>query len=70
MQQGRNHHDHTNSETDCGKTSSPPTDREESNELEADLRRMGCLGLWEKSSRVRSEDVSFSTTYLQSGKTL
>jgi hypothetical protein len=25
------------------------TDREESNELEADLRRMGCFGLWEKS---------------------
>ena len=26
-----------------------PTDREESNELEADLRRMDYLGLWEKS---------------------
>jgi hypothetical protein len=25
------------------------TDREESNELEADLRRMGCHRLWEKS---------------------
>jgi hypothetical protein len=34
-----------------------PTDREENNELEADLRRMGCLGLWEKSWRVRSEDM-------------
>ena len=34
-----------------------PTDREESNELESDLRRMGCLGLWEKSWRVRSEDM-------------
>jgi hypothetical protein len=34
-----------------------PTDREESNELEADLRRMGCIGLWEKSWRVRSEDM-------------
>jgi hypothetical protein len=34
-----------------------PTDREESNELEADLRRMGCHGLWEKSWRVRSENM-------------
>ena len=34
-----------------------PTDREESNELETDLRRMGYLGLWEKSWRVRSEDM-------------
>lgn len=34
-----------------------PTDREESNELEADLKRMGCHGLWEKSWRVRSEDM-------------
>ena len=34
-----------------------PTDREESNELEADLRRMGCLRLWEKSWRVRSDDM-------------
>jgi hypothetical protein len=34
-----------------------PTDCEESNELEADLRRMSCLGLWEKSWRVRSEDM-------------
>ena len=34
-----------------------PTDREESNELEADFRRMDCLRLWEKSWRVRSEDM-------------
>ena len=34
-----------------------PTDREESNELEADLRRIGCLSLWEKSWRVRREDM-------------
>ena len=34
-----------------------PTDREESNELEADLRRMSCLGLWEKFWRVQSEDI-------------
>ena len=34
-----------------------PTDRKESNKLEADLRRMGCLGLWEKSWRVRSENM-------------
>ena len=34
-----------------------PTDREENNELEAYLRSMGCLGLWEKSWRVRSEDM-------------
>ena len=34
-----------------------PTDREENNKLEADLRRMGCHGLWEKSWRVRSEDM-------------
>ena len=34
-----------------------PTDREENNELEADLRRMGCHRLWEKSWRVRSEDM-------------
>ena len=34
-----------------------PTDREENNELEADLKRMGCHGLWEKSWRVRSEDM-------------
>jgi hypothetical protein len=34
-----------------------PTDHEENNELEADLRRMGCLGLWEKSWRVQSEDM-------------
>ena len=33
------------------------TDREENNELEVDLRRMGCLGLWKKSWRVRSEDM-------------
>jgi hypothetical protein len=34
-----------------------PTGREESNELEADLRRMGCLGLREKSWRVRCEEM-------------
>jgi hypothetical protein len=34
-----------------------PTGREESNELEADLRRMGCLGLWKKSWRVRCEEM-------------
>ena len=34
-----------------------PTDREESNKLEADLRCMGCLGLWKKSWRVRTEDM-------------
>ena len=34
-----------------------PIDTEESNELEVDLRRMGCLGLWEKSWRVRNEDM-------------
>jgi hypothetical protein len=34
-----------------------PTGREESNELEADLRRMGCLRLWEKSWRVRCEEM-------------
>ena len=34
-----------------------PTDREESNELEANLRRMGCFGLWEKSWRLQSEDM-------------
>jgi hypothetical protein len=34
-----------------------PTNCEESNKLEADLRRMGCLGLWEKYWRVRSEDM-------------
>ena len=34
-----------------------PTDPEESNESDADLRRRGCLGLWEKSWRVRSEDM-------------
>ena len=34
-----------------------PTDREENNELEADLRRMGCLGWWERSWRMRSEDM-------------
>jgi hypothetical protein len=34
-----------------------PTDREENNELEADLRRIGCLGLWKKYWRVRSEDM-------------
>jgi hypothetical protein len=34
-----------------------PTGQEEINELEADLRRMGCLGLWEKSWRVRCEEM-------------
>jgi hypothetical protein len=34
-----------------------PTHCEVSNELEADLRRMGCLGLWEKSWRMRSENM-------------
>ena len=34
-----------------------PTDREKSNELEVDLRRMGCLELWKKSWRVRNEDM-------------
>ena len=34
-----------------------PTDCEENNELEADLRRMDCLRLWEKSWRMRSEDM-------------
>ena len=34
-----------------------PIDREESNELEVDLMCMGCLGLWEKSWRVRNEDM-------------
>jgi hypothetical protein len=34
-----------------------PASREESNELEADLRRMGYLGLWEKSWRVRCEEM-------------
>ena len=34
-----------------------PTDCEESNELGADLRHMGCLGLWEKSWRLRREDM-------------
>ena len=34
-----------------------PTSREESNEMEADLRRMGCLGLLEKSWRVRCEEM-------------
>ena len=32
-------------------------DHKKSNELEADLRRIGCLGLWQKSWRVRSEDM-------------
>ena len=47
---GRNHHGHPNSEADREKASSPPQgarghpfDREESNELEAGLRRIGCL---------------------------
>jgi hypothetical protein len=34
-----------------------PTDREERNELEAELRRMSFHGLWEKSWRLRSEDM-------------
>ena len=34
-----------------------PIGREESNELEADLRRMGCLGLWKKSWTVRCEEM-------------
>ena len=34
-----------------------PTDHKENNELETDLRRMSCLGLWKKSWRVRSEDM-------------
>jgi hypothetical protein len=34
-----------------------PTGREESNELEADLGRMGCFGLLEKSWRVRCEEI-------------
>ena len=34
-----------------------PTNRGESNELEADLRRMGCLRLGEKFWRVQSEDM-------------
>ena len=34
-----------------------PTDRDKSNMLEVDLRLMSCLGLWEKSWRVRSEDM-------------
>jgi hypothetical protein len=34
-----------------------PTSREESNGLDADFRRMGCLGLWEKSWRVRCEEM-------------
>jgi hypothetical protein len=33
------------------------TGREDSKELEADLRRMGCLGLLEKSWRVRREKM-------------
>jgi hypothetical protein len=33
------------------------TGREESIELEADLRHMGCLGLLEKSLRVRCEEM-------------
>ena len=35
-----------------------PTDREKSNELEADLRRMGCHRLWKKYWRMRSEDMA------------
>jgi hypothetical protein len=34
-----------------------PTGRKESKELEADLRRMGCLMLLEKSWRVRCEEM-------------
>ena len=34
-----------------------PTEREEINELDADLRRMGCHGLYEKFWRVQSEDM-------------
>ena len=34
-----------------------PTGREEDKELGADLRRMGCLGLLEKSWRVRREEM-------------
>ena len=34
-----------------------PTDREEGNELEEDLRRMGFLGLWEKSWSVRCKEM-------------
>ena len=34
-----------------------PTSREESKELEVDLRRMGCVGLLKKSWRVRREEM-------------
>ena len=34
-----------------------PTDSKEINELEVDLRRMGCLELWERSWKVWSDDM-------------
>jgi len=61
---GRNNHGDPILEKDLGQTGSPPQahvfisiGQEESKELEADMRRMGCLGLLEKSWRVRREEM-------------
>ena len=64
MTADRNHHGNPNPEDDHGQTGSllqgargHPTSRKGSNELEANLRRMTCLRLWEKSWTVRCEEL-------------
>ena len=64
LRAGCNHHGHPNSDRIAEEQVAlrkvhvvTPMDREESNKLEADLRRMGYLRLWEKSWRVRSKDM-------------
>ena len=61
---GRNHYGDPNPEEDRGQTGSllqgargHPNSRKGSNELEANLRRMACLMLWEKSWTVCCEEM-------------